>query len=157
MAKNWLGIVNRYWMGMSNILKGVLYFGVLAPPIGSVAFTFGMAVTLVFSGHSAEIIYLVPGAFSFALFSYIFGGVPALATGAIAGWFRHSLNSKGNYIAVGILAGVLCFAFGAMTRLHTFEWPEIRTLLLLFVAPGIFGGALTAALFGARRKGRVSE
>lgn len=140
-------------MRISNIFKGALYFGVLAPPIGSIAFTLGLAVALLFSGHFVEIVYLVPGAFSFALFSYIFGGVPALATGAIAGWFRHSLNSKGKHIAIGILGGVLCFAFGAVTYLHTFEWPDIRTLFLLFVAPGIVGGAFTAVMFGKRCNG----
>lgn len=135
-----------------NILKGALYFGAIAPPIGSIAFTTGMALTFIVSGNFAEIIYLLPAAVSFALFSYVFGGVPALFTGAIAGWFRDSQKLKRRYITLGGLAGVLSFCFGAAIHLRAFNWDEIQALLLLFFVPGIFGGTVTAALFWSRNQ-----
>ncbi|MYM25297.1 hypothetical protein GTP46_21945 [Duganella sp. FT135W] len=141
---------------MSDVLKGMLFFVVLAPPIGSLLFSFVLAIASLVASPSIELLYLLPATFSSALFSYLLGGIPALITGAIAGGFRRSLNGRAAYVAIGAVACILSLAFGSVTLLRSFEWPEVRTLFLMFGGPAFFSGTVTAALFRKKPNNSVN-
>jgi hypothetical protein len=139
---------------MSNAFKGALFFGLIAPPIGSIPFGSAAIVAAIVSGSSNDLVFAVPGALALALFSYLFGAVPALATGLAAGFFRHSARSTPYCIAIGSVAGALTLAFGAATLPLTPNESgvsEIRTLFLMYGFPGIFSGIVTAVLFRRHR------
>lgn len=137
-------------LSMRNVLKGALFFGVVAPPIGSIPFGCATVVAAIISGSGADLVFAVPGALAFALFSYLFGAVPALVTGLAAGVFLHLSRSIPYCMAIGSVGGALTLAFGAAIVPLTHNWSsasDIRTLFLMYGFPGIFSGIVTAALF----------
>lgn len=141
---------SKMTFSMSNAFKGALFFGVIAPPIGSIPFGCAAVAAAIWSGSGTNLVFAVPGALAFALFSYLFGAAPALATGVAAGLFRHSARSIPYCIAIGSVAGALTLAFGAATIPLTPNWSsvsDIRALFLMYGFPGIFSGIVTAALF----------
>lgn len=135
----------------------MLFFVVLAPPIGAVAFTFILGLASLPTEPWVEILGLVPATFGFALFSYIFGALPALVTGAVAGTFRPSLNTRVAYVAMGLFACLLSLVFGfAMTYHPTSDWTEVQNLFLLFGGPALFSGTVTSFLFRSKPNNPLS-
>src|SRR5690625_124473 len=90
-----------------DILKGILFFVVLAPPIGSLFILLLFVIALIVQGGvvlsdlSGDVV--LETALIFSVFSYIFGGIPAAITGAIAGSFRCKLRRAWHCYGIGVI------------------------------------------------------
>lgn len=82
---------------INNIGKGVLFFGFIGPPMGGLPFVIA-AVVEDYAHPENFILYFL----FVSIFSYLFGGIPALATGVIAGTFRKKLPRFSYSCLVGI-------------------------------------------------------
>jgi hypothetical protein len=95
-------------------------------------------------------------ALQIGLAAYAFGGVPAIATGIVAGLFHRRLFNWRGYLFIGVLGGVLSFAFAvAASGPSTFEALDgsstlgVRAnlgMLAIFFPSGFFAGAICARL-----------
>lgn len=82
---------------INNIGKGALFFGFIGPPMGGLPFVIAAAVED-YSNPENFIMYFM----FINIFSYMFGGIPALATGVIAGAFRKKLSQFSYCCFIGI-------------------------------------------------------
>lgn len=84
---------------LKSMLVGALLFGVLGPLVGHLI-VFGFTAVARLDSHLLD-----PTAHLFlAMFAYLLGGVPALATGALAGALRPWLGGWRGVVAMGVLA-----------------------------------------------------
>lgn len=152
-----------------NCIKGMLYFGALAPPIGSLVFSVPMGIVAMSKNPASDTLLVsLLGLVGFAFWSYLFGLIPAIVTGAIAGIVRQRLKSWPYFFVIGMIGLVAAWlswyvlwqseqripnpadlgflshlGFGAATY-----GPAL--VLLLLGLPGFMGGAITAWIFGKR-------
>jgi hypothetical protein len=79
-----------------------------------------------------------------AFFAYLFGAVPAIATGLIAGLLHPWLFEWRGYLLIGALGGVLACASAVMFSLVN---ASPLDLLVMFL-PGFVAGSICARLHG---------
>jgi hypothetical protein len=147
---------------VADLLKGVLLFGLLGPPLGSLLYSFllhGFGMML-----SADGVIRLPSptwttlgdlaskVASNAFFSYLPGLIPAALTGLLAGSLRRRLSRVGLSAAAAIVGALLALLFMA-----SWQWtitPELTVALAagLEVMPyGLFAGAVCGWLLGRPR------
>lgn len=95
----------------STPARGVYLFALLGPPIGGLLFM-GMMV-LVDQDNSLDSTTITFGVFLFSVFSYVFGLVPAVATGLVAGLLRHHgyLRTIRQCFYLALMGGALTSAY----------------------------------------------
>lgn len=130
---------------MINVLKGMLFFAVFAPPLGGVIV--GLTMALIDPESGVGFVDLLQVASRFALFSYLFGGLAALVTGAAAGAFRKYLGRLIPCIAIGLLGCALSFMFQYKTA---YNWSDVQYSFLAFGAPALVSGTVVSAFFGRK-------
>jgi hypothetical protein len=145
---------------LGSTIEGALFFGIFAPPIGSIPVSLALSINHLYGyrGEDNHLLYSVMSFFGLALLSYVFGGIPAMLVGAIAGFSRHWPSPKVRLAAIAILGGVfsLGFAFSlGATDLETRS--DIKLIFGFFVIPGIFGGAVTAIRFSCQKRKPASR
>ena len=144
VMKNLLGLRGRF----GRAIEGVLFFGVFAPPLGSIPFSLTLGITHLFGKESDHLLYFLITVFSTAMLSYMFGLVPALVVGAIAGSLHHSFTSRARFLAIiAIFGGIASLGFAVYIGPIGLDSEGLMVLLTVFLIPGIFGGAITAAWF----------
>ena len=142
--KNLSGLCERF----GRAIEGALFFGVFAPPLGSIPFSLALGIAHLFGTESNHLVYFLMTVFSTALLSYIFGLVPALVVGAIAGSLHHSFISRARFLAIiGIFGGIASLGFAVYIVSIGLGRERLMVLLKVFLIPGIFGGGITAAWF----------
>lgn len=102
---------------MSDARAGMVFFGCLGPVIGMLAvalFIFVAYVIMAFAeGFDVLGIFMMPSALiPMALIAYYIAGVPALATGLVAGLMRRRLRHLGHCLIIGVVGAGLCVAWG---------------------------------------------
>jgi ABC-type dipeptide/oligopeptide/nickel transport system permease component len=98
---------------IKNALRGALFFGAIAPPIGSVVFSLGLIVGSIFSSSPTDFASLIFMSFFIAIFSYVFGLIPALISGFILGYFGGNFYSHKRKL----LAATLCMSIASICGL----------------------------------------
>jgi uncharacterized membrane protein YeaQ/YmgE (transglycosylase-associated protein family) len=95
---------------MMRVVGLALFFGAFGPPIGSTLFAL---LALLASTSDSGLPVKQWGEFisGLAFFSYFVGLIPALITGAIAGFYAHKLKSWLSFAAVGIIGCLMVNVF----------------------------------------------
>jgi hypothetical protein len=137
--------------------KGALYFGVLGPPIGALAFTAMLWLMSLYGEPDQSWNELGTGvaavAAVFVLFSWMFGAVPAVVLGLVAGGFRPRLARWSFCLLIGLLGGLLSIGWGQLMlgvggeHLGSDPWA--------FGVPGAVSGLVVARVFGLRAARRA--
>lgn len=85
--------------------KTVGVFTLAGPPIGWISMCVCATAMGILTGTTTarEIGTMFGGMIFGSVFSYLFGGVPALITGAFVGLFRHRLTSSLSWLSCGVL------------------------------------------------------
>jgi len=119
---------------------GAALFAALGPPVGTLVFALFIAISTISVEALFTSIFLVP-------WSYLYGGVPALLCGLVAGACRPAAVSWRSYGWPGLLGGLYAFVFllGFAVRDNTL--PELGFPLFLGGVPGLISGVVCARLF----------
>ena len=129
-----------------DILRGAAggagLFLALGPPIGTGVF----ALMVTVAGHDLESLKNLPLMIFMVPWSYLFGGVPALLCGVVAGVFRPARVSWRSYCWPGLLGGLYATAFQLGLAPREFTWPDIQAWLLMGGAPGLVGAVACARI-----------
>ncbi|WP_369977151.1 hypothetical protein [Xanthomonas bundabergensis] len=131
----------------------VLAFLIGGPPLGTVLV--GLPLLLLWPGETLPLVNALMLALMMALFSYAFGGVPALLTGAAAAWYWPRLRGWRAHLRIG-LAGALLSAVcvGAAIALlgpRTSPLGQVGIALALCGLAGFVGATLVSRLLQALR------
>lgn len=99
---------------LTDVAKGGGFFLALGPPIGATLLAVvGVLSDLISQGFEADFLFALAEIIPFmAFFSYIVAGVPAFATGLVAGLVRGYLRHLGHCLLIGGVGCVLSIAFG---------------------------------------------
>lgn len=127
-------IVNPY---MADVAKGTLLFAGVGPPIGALPFSMVMLVAELPNLTPED---LMPAVVMTSIFSYFIGGIPAAATGMMAGVIRKYLVTFWRCLGVGALGFIMQLAY---TRWTSSFWD----VGLLFGCLGLLAGTACAMLF----------
>lgn len=140
---------------LENTLKGVLYFAVLAPPIGALSIGAFLFAGLLSSGSSigAAISGGISMGLMFAIGSHILGIVPAGIVGLLCGPFRASFKLWRYCLLAAFLGALVAtiFAFVAVAD------QRIDNPYLMFSLPGFVGALLVSRIFGVRASDNSSK
>ncbi|QNH14282.1 hypothetical protein [Xanthomonas sp. SI] len=132
----------------------VLAFLIAGPPLGTVVV--GFPVAIVWSGEGPSVSSLLL-ALMMALFSYVFGALPALLTGLLAAWFWPRLRGWRAHLRLGLAAALLsAICVGAAIALLRRPPPpanEVAIALALCALAGFVGATLVSRLLQALRGG----
>ena len=151
--KKLLGLCKRF----GPAIEGALFFGVFAPPLGSIPLSLAVGIAHLFGKRNNHLLDFPITVFSTAMLSYIFGLVPALVVGAIAGSLRQSSISRSRFLTIiGIFGGIASLGYAVYIGSIGLGRESHMVLLAVFLIPGIFGGAITAAWFSPRSRGQAS-
>lgn len=124
---------------------GAALFAALGPPVGTLVFALFLAIAAMSLESLFTSIFLVP-------WSYLYGGVPALLCGLVAGACRPEVVTWRSYCWPGLLGGLYAFVFllGFAVRDNTLS--ELGFPLFLGGLPGLISGAVCArVLYGRAR------
>jgi hypothetical protein len=119
---------------------GAALFAALGPPIGTLVFALFMAISTISVEALFTSIFLVP-------WSYLYGGVPALLCGLVAGACRPAAVSWRSYCWPGLLGGLYAFVFLLGFAVRDYTLPELSFPLFLGGLPGLISGAACARVF----------
>jgi hypothetical protein len=138
---------------------GALLFGILGPPVGSIAISVGVILHCVIEAalgiapcSTSTFRLFVVLFFAGAVWSYVFGFVPAIVTGFVAGYLRGYSPSPLYILLVSSVGGASVWIFVRATGLRSLEvFPVTVNDFLFLVVPGLFAAALGAIFLRARR------
>ena len=132
----------------------VLAFLIAGPPLGTVVV--GLPVAIVWSGNGPSASSLLL-ALMMALFSYVFGALPALLTGLLAARFWPRLRGWRAHLRLGLAAALLsAICVGAAIALLRRPPPpanEVAIALALCALAGFVGATLISRVLQALRGG----
>lgn len=143
---------------LRNSFLGALFFGFLAPPIGSLGLSVPLAIYAFIAKPGSEAIVLALALLiGLAFWSYLVGIVPAAITGLLVGPFRAHFGAWRYCLAVGALGCVIpCLGWYLLIPSGR-QPPEALTALnigatagvylALLGLPGLVGGTVSARLF----------
>ncbi len=124
---------------------GAGLFVALGPPVGVGAF----ALLVTVSALDLEALKNLPMMFFLVPYSYIFGGVPALLCGVVAGAFLPVRVSWRSYCWPGLLGGLYAMLFQLGFGSRDYSWSDLSALSLMGALPGAVGGVVCArVLYG---------
>ncbi len=132
-----------------DILRGAAggagLFLALGPPVGTAVF----ALLVTVAGHDLDSLKNLPMMIFLVPWSYLFGGVPALLCGVVAGAFRPARVSWRSYCLPGLLGGLYAMAFQLGLASRDYTWAELQVPLLMGGVPGLVGAVACArVLYG---------
>jgi len=141
-----------------NSFLGALFFGFLAPPIGSLGLSVPLAIYAFIAKPGAEAMVLALALLiGLALWSYLVGFIPAAITGLLVGPFRARFGAWRYCLAAGALGCVIACLGGYLLYSSGGQPPEALTALnigatagvylALLGLPGLVGGTVSARLF----------
>lgn len=131
MKTNW-----RDW------LKTVGVFTFMGPPIGWISMSTAATIAGAFTGQTtaSDLAYFFPGLIFGSLWSYIIGGIPALASGMFVGIFKHRLTSFVSWCLAGVVGFVVTGVF--FVWMQSKGWNDIE--YDMFLSPLSYMGAVAA-------------
>jgi len=132
---------------------GAGLFVALGPPVGVGAFALLVTVAaldLEALKNLPMMIFLVP-------YSYLFGGVPALLSGGVAGAFRPARVSWRSYCWPGLLGGLYATIFQLGFGSRDYSWSDLTALLLMGGLPGLVGGVACARVLYGKPLGAAAQ
>lgn len=134
---------------LGNTIEGAVFFGIFAPPTGSIPVSAALSIYHLYAyrGDDNHAVYTIITFVGLALLSYVFGAIPALLVGAIAGFSRHRQGKKARATAAAILGGILSVGFAVSLGLPQVDQVGILMICGFFLIPGIFGAAVIAVQF----------
>ncbi|MBB1626573.1 hypothetical protein [Achromobacter sp. UMC71] len=132
-----------------DILRGAAggagLFLALGPPAGTVVF----ALFVTIAGHDLDSLKNLPMMIFMVPYSYLFGGVPALLCGGVAGAFRPARASWRSYCWPGLLGGLYASGFQLGFASRDYSWSDLTGLLVIGGIPGLVSGVACArVLYG---------
>lgn len=134
---------------MINILKGSLFFGAFAPPLGGMMLMLNMAILDPEPLHPLS--ELIEATLLSSLFAYLFGGIPALLTGAIAGIFRRFLGQWLTCLAIGCVGAVSSLLFvGTFLQFKSYSYLTDIKFSVMLAIPALLSGMVLSVLFRVR-------
>lgn len=126
---------------MRNVIMGMLFYALCAPPLGGII----VGLALIISDPVGEVglVDVIQVMLTFGLFSYIFGIIPALLTGALADAMLCRFTPLAASLALGLLGALLSIAlqYNNSSNLSNGDF------WLMFGAPAFFSGILISLLF----------
>lgn len=140
-----------------DILRGAAggagLFVALGPPVGVGAF----ALLVTVAALDLEALKLLPMMLLFVPYSYIFGGVPAVLSGVVAGAFLPARVSWRSYCWPGLLGGLYAMIFQLGVGSRDYSWSDLSALLLMGALPGAVGGVVCARVLYGKAPGKAAE
>lgn len=124
----------------SDLVAGGILFAFFAPAIG------GIAVTLAISVIALEPKNLMMMVFGLPWF-YIFGGVPALLCGIVAGALRPDRPTWRSYVKVAIVGSLFGIGFLLSFSGANREWRDALFPLIVGGVPGMISAFLCSVWF----------
>jgi hypothetical protein len=131
------------------MLRGMTYFAVLAPPLGGVML--GLGIAFLDTNSKFEVISLIQVALTFAIFSYMYGGIAAGLTGAFAEIILRRFKS----LVGDLIIGILGFSFSVLFQYNNSSNLSDPQFFLMFGAPAFFSG-IVISMFFRRRLNRTN-
>ncbi|MFY0476583.1 hypothetical protein [Achromobacter marplatensis] len=135
---------------VSDLVAGGIMYAFVAPAVGGVALMIGVAIVTLEGQNLITAIFGLP-------WFYVFGIVPALLCGIVAGALkpvRPTWPALGMMTGVGALCGFL-FLSGFGSR--EFQWTELLFPFVVGALPGMVGAFLcTVWFYGWPGRGRAS-
>ncbi|WP_063581385.1 hypothetical protein [Achromobacter ruhlandii] len=122
---------------------GAALFAALAPPVGTLIFALFLAI----AAKSLETLFT---SMFLVIWSYLYGGVPALLCGLVAGACRPAVVTWRSYCWPGLLGGLYAFVFLAGFAVRDSSLIELGFPLFLGGLPGLVSGAVCARVFYGR-------
>lgn len=129
----------------SDLLAGGLIYTFAAPAIG------GAAVVLGVTAASRDLENLMMAIYGLPWF-YIFGALPALLCGIVAGALRPTLPSWRYYCLIALVGGLFGTLFLAGFSNRERQWSELLFPLSMGGLPGLVGGFLCTYWFYGKRR-----
>lgn len=138
------------------------FYAFAGPPIAGVIAVLALAVASALEGDTEQAALLgVLGLPLAVFFSYIFGVLPALLTGLLAGWFSHRIQRWRHVLYVALLGLIVTSAcWAAFTwRVDSGDFlPRTSNTLQEIAGPLLFGlPGLVAAFFCGWRQMRTNR
>lgn len=137
----------------SDLVAGGALYGVAAPPIGGAAVIIALTAATRDPENLLMLVYALP-------WFYIFGFVPALLCGIVAGALRPAHPSWRAYAAMGLVGAVYGFVFlvGFISQGRPWQ-EELGFPLTIGAAPGALSAFLCARLLYGKpgRRGEPGE
>ncbi|CAB3930404.1 hypothetical protein [Achromobacter insolitus] len=132
----------------SDLVAGGALYGVAAPPIGGAGVVMGLTAATRDPETLLMLVYALP-------WFYIFGFVPALLCGVVAGALRPAHPSWRACAGMALVGAVYGFVFLVGFISHNRPWQEeLGFPLTVGAAPGAVSAFLCARLFYGRPGGR---
>lgn len=130
---------------VTDAAKGMALFGLLGPPLGALFFTpVAFMWELDISDSYLLAFFMVYETLTYTmLFSYIVAGIPALATGLVAGLVRRRIRHFGHCLLIGVAGGLISMGLITWTFAGRFEFGEMSD----YFGPLGFMSSTVCALF----------
>lgn len=119
----------------SDVLAGAIMFALFAPAIGGAAVTITISAIAMAPKNLMMLIFGLP-------WFYIFGAVPALLCGVVAGALRPARASWWSYAKVALVGGVFGVGFVQGFTSREFEWQELNGALAIGGPAGVLSAFL---------------
>lgn len=119
----------------SDVLAGAIMFALFAPAIGGAAVTITISAIAMAPKNLMMLIFGLP-------WFYIFGAVPALLCGAVAGALRPARATWWSYAKVALVGGVFGVGFVQAFTSREFEWQELNGALAIGGPAGVLSAFL---------------
>jgi uncharacterized membrane protein YeaQ/YmgE (transglycosylase-associated protein family) len=128
-----------------------LLYGCVGPPVGSLGVSIPLVLSSIFSNDPWSTISDPSGTIGWsALFSFIFGIVPAVVTGFLLGLVIRYLNAPFFILLSGVSGAVISFFFNAIGRrpypYNPFAYINFWAAMETAVVPGVIGGIVCGAI-----------
>lgn len=140
-----------------DILRGAAggagLFLALGPPVGVGAF----ALMVTAAAHDLESLKNLPLMIFMVPYSYLFGGVPALLCGGVAGAFRPARVSWRSYCWPGLLGGLYACVFQLGFGSRDYSWSDLTSLLVMGGIPGLVSGVACARVLYGKSPATAAE
>jgi len=147
--------------GCSDPVKGVAYFGLLGPPCGALSWTLltffaeNPLATVASIGLLSTAQITASTLIFLSLWSYLFGLIPAVLTGAVAGLLRQHLHRYRYCLLVGMVGGISSGIFPLMAVAHSNHRTDGYIYAAMMIGAGLFSGSVVARIFGIRARSSI--
>lgn len=125
---------------ISDLVAGAIMYAFTAPAIGGIALMIGVAIATLEAQNLMTAIFGLP-------WFYVFGVVPALLCGIVAGALKPARPSWGALGTMTVAGGLYGFLFLAGFGSREFQWTELLFPAFVGALPGMVGAFLCTVWF----------
>jgi hypothetical protein len=133
---------------IKNALHGALFFGAIAPPIGSVVFSMNMVRETLIGVTPFELTTFITMPFFIALSSYFLGLIPATISGFLIGFFSGNFYSRPRRLFAASICMLIAIFYGVLQNFQRNSDFEIFIeIVLMMGGAGFIAGYFVTGMF----------